>query len=71
MKGRVCTGGMQIRLWLAWNIRKASATQGKDIPHKMLRAMDSCLQKADIRLFQNCQPSVSKLIDPWVQAPQL
>lgn len=71
MKGRVCAGSVQICLWLAQNIRKTSATQGKGIPHKMLRAMDSCLQKADISFFQSCQPSVGKLIDPRVQAPQL
>lgn len=71
MKGRVCAGSVQICLLLAQNIRKASATQGKGIPHKMLRAMDSCLQKADIRFFQSCQPSMGKLIDPRVQAPQL
>lgn len=28
--------------------------------------MDACLQKADIRLFQSCQPSADKLMDPCV-----
>lgn len=66
MKGKQCSGSVQIHPWLAQNIRKASATQGKDIPHKMLRPMDPCLQKADIRLFQSCQPSADKPMDPWV-----